>query len=96
MARGRERTEQYGKILLKTKGWSIERRVTQSARCSARKPWENATGPRTVAGKAASRMNAERHGFYSYRYADLSHALLAHRMFLNKLTANNIDLDEWE
>ena len=86
MARGRERTEQYGKKRLKTKGWSDARRAAQSARCTKRKPWENSTGPRTVAGKAASRMNAERHGFYSCCYADLSHALVLQADFIARLT----------
>ena len=83
--RALERTELSGKNRIKTKGWSIDQRKAQSARCSATKPWESATGPRTEDGKAASSKNALRHGLYDAAYHDLSHALVMQRGYIGQL-----------
>lgn len=45
-----------------SKGWPEERRRKQAERCRQNKPWKNATGPKTKAGKARSSMNAFKHG----------------------------------
>ncbi|OYY75721.1 MAG: hypothetical protein B7Y43_18345 [Sphingomonas sp. 28-62-20] len=43
-----------------TKGaWTPERRAKQAAIIAQTRPWENATGPRTDAGKAISSRNAD-------------------------------------
>jgi len=43
-------------------GWSEARRERQSEEIRRWRPWEDATGPRTVAGKAASSRNAWKGG----------------------------------
>src|SRR3712207_2688839 len=39
-------------------GWASERRAKQAKLIRQWRPWERATGPRTVEGKAVSRRNA--------------------------------------
>ena len=43
-------------------GWSLERRARQASAIRRWRPWERATGPRTVDGKARSARNADRGG----------------------------------
>jgi hypothetical protein len=43
-------------------GWSTERRKRQAQAIRHWRPWEHATGPRTVEGKARSARNADRGG----------------------------------
>jgi len=40
--------------------WTQERRAKQAAIIARTRPWEKATGPRTVEGKAISSRNADR------------------------------------
>ncbi len=47
-------------------GWTPERRLAQSRKMQDQKIWLKSTGPRTVAGKAASSRNA-RHADYESR-----------------------------
>jgi hypothetical protein len=42
--------------------WTPERRARQAQLIATWRPWERSTGPRTVAGKAASSRNAYRGG----------------------------------
>ena len=44
------------------KGWTPDRRARQSARVRETQPWRHATGPRSEAGKARSKMNGLKHG----------------------------------
>ena len=46
-------------------GWTSERRARQANLIRTWKPWEQATGPKSDAGKAASAMNARIHGLRS-------------------------------
>ena len=46
-------------------GWTSERRARQAILIRTWKPWEQATGPKSDAGKAASAMNAWIHGLRS-------------------------------
>ena len=39
-------------------GWTIERRLKQAKLIQRWKPWEDATGPRTIGGKNRSSQNA--------------------------------------
>ena len=43
-------------------GWTPERRKKQSELIRAWKPWEKATGAKTMEGKDKSKMNALKHG----------------------------------
>jgi hypothetical protein len=43
-------------------GWSAERRRRQGLAIRIWSPWERSTGPKSVSGKAKSRMNAWKHG----------------------------------
>jgi hypothetical protein len=43
-------------------GWTPERRARQAELIRGWRPWESSTGPRTVEGKARSRMNRYRGG----------------------------------
>src|SRR5690349_10349710 len=42
--------------------WTPERRAQQAARARALKPWRQATGPKTDAGKARTAQNSLKHG----------------------------------
>jgi len=43
-------------------GWTPERRAQQAQAIRRWRPWEHATGPRTIEGKARSARNADRGG----------------------------------
>ena len=43
-------------------GWTSERRKKQSELIKTWKPWEKATGAKTIEGKNKSKMNALKHG----------------------------------
>lgn len=45
--------------------WTQEERERQSALIRSWKPWEQATGPRTDAGKGRAAANATKHGMRS-------------------------------
>lgn len=68
-----------------TKGWSPERRARQAILIRQRAPWKKSTGPRSAAGKAASSMNAMRHGFRSAGYRELCAALRLQKRFVARL-----------
>jgi hypothetical protein len=45
-----------------TNSWAPERRERQGELIKTWRPWEQSTGPRTEAGKAASARNSRKHG----------------------------------
>jgi hypothetical protein len=45
-----------------SKGWTPDRRARQAELIRTWKPWENATGPQSVEGKARSARNADKGG----------------------------------
>ena len=45
-------------------GWTPERRARQAEAIRRWKPWEQSTGPKTVEGKARTKMNAYRGGHW--------------------------------
>lgn len=59
--------------------WTAERRAQHSLAIRQWAPWKKSTGPRTVAGKAKSCMNAFKHGQYC-RQAYEFRAALRYRM----------------
>ena len=63
-------------------GWTPERRARQSAAIRNWRPWTRATGPRTLAGKAAIRNNARTHGLCSAAGRELMEALKLQRKFI--------------
>ena len=64
-----------------SKGWTEERRKAQAERCRKNKPWENATGPKTMEGKARASMNAFKTG-KSQVFDDGREMLRQHKRFL--------------
>ncbi len=60
------------------------------ARIHEAKPWLRATGPITAAGKAASSLNALRHGEYSAA-AELQKQVFRERVRLHKRSKGNAD-----
>ena len=64
------------------KGWNDERRRKQAENARKTKPWQQATGPRTDDGKAASAANATKHGFDSAPMLRLRRALAVQKKLL--------------
>jgi hypothetical protein len=56
-------------------GWTLQRRLRQAALIRRWKPWEQSSGPKTAKGKAASRMNARKHGLRSGEWRQLRRVL---------------------
>lgn len=65
-----------------TKGWTEERRQEARERILRNKPWEQSTGPKTVAGKQTSSLNAMKHGMRSRRLLNY----MTRSLSLNKMT----------
>ena len=63
-------------------GWTPERRKRQSERIRQQKPWEHSTGPRSTAGKEASKNNNLKHGWRSAPVRELENILHEQRKFL--------------
>lgn len=63
--------------------WTEEEKQKQAEAIKRWKPWEKSTGPRTENGKEESRMNAFKHGGYTFEMKVLRHALKLHRDFLS-------------
>jgi hypothetical protein len=45
--------------------WTEERKAKMRLQVQRWKPWEKPTGPKTAAGKAVSKRNAQKHGTFS-------------------------------
>ncbi len=69
------------------RNWFPEERQRQADLCRAQKPWENSTGPRTDAGKAACKNNAYKHGFHSGDMREVRRLLRAQRDFVRAVMA---------
>lgn len=70
---------------VKTKGWSKERRAKQAEIIRKTKPWQNATGPKTPRGKAASSLNALKHGLHSETVLMLKRVLRLHKDYVQSI-----------
>ena len=62
-------------------GWSAECRRKQAEAIRRWQPWGRSTGPRTAAGKTASRMNAYKHGSRSATMREILKTLRDMRLF---------------
>lgn len=72
-------------MTIKTTGWTAEKRARMAEMTKARKPWEKATGPKTLEGKNAVKHNALRHGFRSAEFEALQKALGTQKRFVETL-----------
>lgn len=70
--------------------WTAERRLKHSLAIRNWAPWKKSTGPRTIAGKAKSCMNALKHGQYC-RQAYEFRAALSQRMAYIKFLCHRQD-----
>ncbi len=77
-----------------TRGWPPERRIAQSARAKAQKPWEKSTGPVTAAGKEAVKNNALKHGFRSAEYKNLCALLRTQAAFVKDIIRESLAFDD--
>ena len=68
------------------RNWTPEERAKQAAAIRKWKPWQQSTGPKTTAGKAASSQNALKHGFDSAAMDDLRRVLRAQRQYLKNFS----------
>jgi hypothetical protein len=68
--------------------WTEERRKKQSEAIRKHKPWQKSTGPKTLAGKNRSKMNAHKHGARSAVAARLRAVLRRHSIFLKAVDAH--------
>ena len=66
-------------------GWTDERRRKQAERCRQSKPWQHATGPKTMEGKQTVSQNAMKHGFRSHDGLELRRLLHTHRLLVNHI-----------
>jgi hypothetical protein len=79
------------KTPVKTRRWTPKRRALQAERARRQKPWQKSTGPKTLAGKGISSMNAEKHGLRSQGYRDLCEALRMQRAFVRQVLSDDRD-----
>lgn len=66
----------------KSKGWTPERRAAARERILKNKPWEKATGPRSLVGKAIASGNSTKHGHYSQSTKAMKKLLDDQKLFL--------------
>ena len=62
--------------------WTIEARKKQSQFIQRWQPWKQATGAKTVRGKAISKMNALKHGRRSAEIRDAQKGFTQHKRML--------------
>jgi hypothetical protein len=65
--------------------WTPEERARQSRLIRKWKPWKQSTGARTVTGKAASKMNAYRHGMRSVEVRAIRRTIWQYQRLLREL-----------
>lgn len=63
--------------------------------CRKRKPWEQATGPKTAEGKAAIAQNAYKHGDRSATSVRLRKVLALQRAYVRTLLAQQAGTPAW-
>lgn len=72
-----------------SKGWDDARRAKRAADCRAAKPWQHATGPKTVAGKSQAAQNAHTHGMTTQAMIDLNRAMAQQNRFLKDIMTDD-------
>lgn len=77
--------ESKGNEPKKRRLWSPARRAAQAVRCRAQKPWRFSTRPKTMAGKARTRLNGLTHGATAAHWRRLSRALASQRKFIDNI-----------
>lgn len=65
--------------------WTQEARLKQAAIQKTRQSWRHSTGPKTLKGKARSKMNAQKHGCYSAPHRQFRSLLRAQAVFLKRV-----------
>jgi len=76
---------------MKSKGWVSHRKRSKSEQCTANKPWQKSTGPRTAKGKSVTSQNAYKHGQYDADIMALCHALFQQSRYLQKRIDMSLD-----
>lgn len=69
--------------------WTQEERLRQSQLIRNWRPWEQSTGAKTEAGKAASKMNAYKHGGRSAIISEMENILGYYKLNLKSFTTSN-------
>lgn len=68
-----------------TRGWPEKRRKEQAQKVKKRKPWKNATGPKTAEGKARCAQNSTRTGLYNREMQEIRAWMRAQRRYLKSV-----------
>jgi hypothetical protein len=68
--------------------WTDEQRQHRAEMIRRHKPWQKSTGPKTLAGKNRSKINAHKHGARSAVAARLRAVLRRHSIFLEAVDAH--------
>lgn len=69
----------------KRHAWPEKRKVAQAAQIRKARPWEHTTGPKTKRGKAASSLNALKHGLRSETVQMLRKVLRAQKVWAKRI-----------
>lgn len=69
----------------KRRPWPPKRKAQQAKNIRKTRPWEHTTGPKTASGKAASSLNALKHGLRSETVQMLRKVLRAQKEWVNRI-----------